>query len=55
MSDISDKALHEAYVRNREWPDKKCNYGYHWVKGYTRKDGTVVEGHCAAMPDRRRR
>ncbi len=33
-----------------EWipskPTTKCNYGYHWVNGYNRKDGTHVKGHC---------
>ena len=25
---------------------KKCPKGQHWVKGYTKKDGTKVKGYC---------
>ena len=24
----------------------KCNYGYHWVNGYYKKNGIFVAGHC---------
>jgi hypothetical protein len=25
---------------------KKCPKSQHWVKGYTKKDGTKVKGYC---------
>ncbi len=43
MGKISDRSLHEAIVRDR---GRKCTYGYHWVEGYHRKDGTYVRGFC---------
>lgn len=31
---------------------EECNKanGFHWVESYTKRDGTVVHGHCAADP-----
>ena len=27
-----------------------CGDGMHYVRPYTKKDGTIVEGHCAKNP-----
>ena len=35
----------------------KCPEGYHWVKGYDRKERhgiSKVDGHCARNPDNRK-
>ena len=51
LDSMSNDSFVEKYATNyRECMEK----GGHWVVVYRRKDGTVVNGHCAKNPNRRR-